>query len=1025
MAHHRLAKATRRTALSVALGLCFASGAYAQAPVGSVSGRAGSGDTIVIENPATGFRREIGADANGNFRVSSLAPGNYRVTARRADGTTQTRDVVVSIGTGASVSFAPTSADATRLEAIEVRGTAINPIDVSSVESTTVLSADRIAKIPVPRDITNVALLAPGTTRGDAAFGNLASFGGASVAENGYFVNGFNVTNSFKGLNFADVPFEAIGEQQIKTGGYGAEFGRVLGGVVNIVTKRGTNEFRAGGNIFYTPDALRSHDPDIFFNDGQHVDDNSRDGGWEAIASAWVSGPLIRDKLFGYALLQYEREEVEGKPEPFTEATNDRTRTIKSPTWLLKLDWNITDNHLLEFTGFSDKQEFDDDRFLYVDVSERGPYLGTEFIEQGGENYVLKYTGYLTDTFTLSALYGYGKFKRSNSAVSAAGIREEYFGDIFGEVPGCPTVTDTRPGVPVSELLTGCDFAGLLTRADAQDTRNQFRVDAEWQIGDHLLRGGIDTDKYKTVDGEAAEGGVQYTYRVSRGVEQVRRTFFRNGATVEVDSRAFYLEDNWNVTDDLLLYAGLRWDKFENKNGAGETYVEQDDQFGPRLGFSWDVNGDSSLKVFGNAGRYALPIASTVAIRGASASRFESQDFFFTGVATDGTDAPLGLTEIDLNDPNCNGNVDAEGTPGVWRCTPTFLNNEFGAGKAAQSIASENLDPQYQDEFILGFQKAITDEFSLGARGIYRELKRGIDDQCDYRPVYEWALENGFVDPDGNPFESPDVSTDPNEIAMINPGFPFCRLYNPGSDGIFNMDINGDGTFEKVRIPADVLGPKAKRNYLAVEVFFEGNWDKFFLQGSYTWSKSYGNYEGGVKSDIGQDDTGVTQDFDYPELTLGSNGYLPNDRRHAIKIFGNYEFTEEWSVGANLLIQSGRPINCFGVYDADPTGYGASYFSCSRNPDPLGLDTTIVTRGSAGRTPWIYTVDLNAAYRPAWAEGLTFKLDVFNAFDGHRALALDEFGEDGANNPLFDTSYMTPTVFQNPRTVRFMVQYEF
>ena len=84
------------------------------------------------------------------------------------------------------------------------------------------------------------------------------------------------------------------------------------------------------------------------------------------------------------------------------------------------------------------------------------------------------------------------------------------------------------------------------------------------------------------------------------------------------------------------------------------------------------------------------------------------------------------------------------------------------------------------------------------------------------------------------------------------------------------------------------------------------------MQASYTWSKSYGNTEGGVKSDIGQDDTGTTQDFDYPELTIGSLGYLPNDRRHAFKMFGNYQFTDEWPLGANMLIQSGRPKNCFG-----------------------------------------------------------------------------------------------------------------
>ncbi|UWX04123.1 hypothetical protein H1235_01560 [Pseudoxanthomonas sp. NC8] len=65
-----------------------------------------------------------------------------------------------------------------------------------------------------------------------------------------------------------------------------------------------------------------------------------------------------------------------------------------------------------------------------------------------------------------------------------------------------------------------------------------------------------------------------------------------------------------------------------------------------------------------------------------------------------------------------------------------------------------------------------------------------------------------------------------------------------------------------------------------------------------------------MKSDIQQADTSVTQDFDYKELAVDSYGYLPNDRRHSLKLFGNYQFNDEWSAGGNLLVQSGRPINC-------------------------------------------------------------------------------------------------------------------
>ena len=255
MASKQFAKGLKRSALTVALGLCFVGGVQAQTnTAGAVSGQAASGDTITIANPATGFSRTITVGSDGSYRFSQLPIGQYTITRNGANA----RPVTVNVGTSANIDFVNAAGDATTLDTVTVVGTgAINPIDVSSVESTTILTAEQINKIPVARDTTSVALLAPGTVRGDAAFGNLASFGGSSVAENQYYVNGFNITNSFRGLNFAAIPFEAVAEQQVKTGGYGAEFGRSLGGVVNQITKRGTNEFHAGGNIYWSPEDLR------------------------------------------------------------------------------------------------------------------------------------------------------------------------------------------------------------------------------------------------------------------------------------------------------------------------------------------------------------------------------------------------------------------------------------------------------------------------------------------------------------------------------------------------------------------------------------------------------------------------------------------------------------------------------------------------------------------------------------------------------------------------------------------------
>jgi hypothetical protein len=1004
----------RRSALTVALGMCFASPVLAQSnTTGTVFGQAASGSTVVIDNASTGFHREVGVSGDGAYRVPALQPGTYRVTVRDASGATTVRDnIVVNAGVGTPVNFAGGdggAGNAKTLDSVSVVGArAVNPIDVSSTESVTILTAQQIAKIPVPRDTTSVALLAPGTVRGDAAFGNLASFGGASVAENQYYVNGFNITNSFRSLNFSTVPFEAIQEQQIKTGGYSAEFGRSLGGVVNQITKRGTNDFHAGANVFLNPEGLRAHRRDVYYRDGGLREDNSRDESSSFTTAAWASGALIQDKLFAYGLIQYGENSADTWGSTASSVnTSDKS---KKPTYLLKLDWNINDSNLLEFTTFSDKSRSATDVYRNtVGVIERGALIGTDYNEQGGTNYILRYTGYLSDNFTLSALYGHGEFSRSEHLLTANGVDVRYGGDLANPATGCPVITDVRPKsrTDVTGFYTSqCNITGgSINRDDSEDKRDQFRIDADWTLGAHQLRFGIDIDDYTSVAGTSIEGGRIWRYSTSGGKDIVREQIVNQGATVEVKQRAFYVQDNWNITDNFIAYLGGRWDTFENLNGDGDKYVDIKNQFGPRLGFSWDVNGDSTFKVYGNAGRYALPLTPSVAVRGASASLFTRQTFFFTGVDPV-TGAPTGLTV---------------------RTPLSYINGEFGQAKNPATIATNNLKPMYQDEFILGFQKSLNSHINVGARGIFRDLKTAIDDNCDYAAILDAA---GFTaQPDGS------FTRGGRTAELPGAGFPYCRMFNPGQDATVLTDFFGDGTLESTTVPGDTLSPKAKRTYKALELFTDATWNKFFVQASYTWSESKGNTEGGVKSDIGQSDTSVTQDFDYKELTVDTYGFLPNDRRHALKVFGNYEFSDEWSMGANLLVQSGRPINCFGTLDLNPGAtfsphpYGSSFMRCATNPNPVigGTDDATVVRaprGSQGRLPWTNSIDLNFAYHPSFVPGLQFKLDIFNIMNHQKVTSVSEVQQDGTTGQILRT-YLMPTSYQAPRSVRFMVQYDF
>ncbi|KAF1702770.1 TonB-dependent receptor [Pseudoxanthomonas suwonensis] len=1009
MKHKRWNRNLRRSALTMALGLCVTTGVYAQSATGALFGQANPGETVVIENPATGFRREVPVGADGSYRVPSIQPGTYRVTLTRGDGSTAVREVSVSLGTGTRVNFVEESGAQT-LAGIQVRGArAVNPIDVSSVESTSILTAEQIARIPVSRDGVSVALLAPGTVRGDDAFGNLASFGGSSVAENQYYLNGFNISNSFRNLNFAQVPYEAIAEQQTKTGGYGAEFGRSLGGVINMVSKRGTNEFEAGANVFWSPDSLREEVRSAYYSNplvpddlGKIREDNSKDtlGSWET--SFWAGGPLIRDKLFAYGIVSYSERE-EDYWDTVVSSTNNKEVEKGDPRWLVKLDWNITDNHVIEFTGLSDKRTTTTRTYLNdVGQVNRGDLVGTSYTEAGGDNYIGRYTGYLTDTFTMSVLYGTGEYSRATYLRTADGTRVEYGGNLAEPANGCPIITDARPGYRTA--ITGvyssaCNITGdPIARSDSRDERDQLRLDFDWEIGNHRIGFGYDTDDFTSVAGNSYEGGRIWRYSTNNGPDElpntgdefdiVREQIVNQGTRVKVEQTAYYIEDFWSITPRFTAYLGARWDSFKNFNGDGQAYVEIKNQFAPRLGFSWDANGDSTLKIYGNAGRYALPLTASVAVRGASASLYTRQNYDFTGVDPV-TGVPQGLTP---------------------RGGLQYINGEFGEPKNPATIAAKNLDPMYQDEFILGFQKQLTEHQNIGAKAIYRKLKAAIDDNCDYTPIYDRAVEEGF---------------DP---VLPSSGFPYCRMFNPGKDAVFVTDLEDNGVLTEYTIPGELLSPPAKRNYKALEFFWDGSWDNFFLSGSYTLAWSKGNTEGGVKSDIGQADTSVTQDFDYKELAVDSYGYLPNDRRHSLKLFGNYQFNDEWSVGGNLLVQSGRPVNCLGVfypYQGDIHPYGASFFRCGTT-EAGGVDgpAEAVPRGTAGRLPWTNTFDLNIAYAPNWAEGLSFKIDVFNVFNNQKVTAVDERAEDGNTGVPLNT-YLLPRSFQAPRSVRFMVQYRF
>ena len=328
----------------------------------------------------------------------------------------------------------------------------------------------------------------------------------------------------------------------------------------------------------------------------------------------------------------------------------------------------------------------------------------------------------------------------------------------------------------------------------------------------------------------------------------------------------------------------------------------------------------------------------------------------------------------------------------------------FGDGSANLPVTfiDQHLESTYEDEFILGWEHRFDNDWTIGVTGMWRTLGRVSEDIAIDQAVRAYCADpvNGLL--------RRSTSCVQHHLGRPAP----VRAHQPrrGHDHHPRRQRRHPLDGDTVTLSAEDLGyPKPQRDYYAVTFDFERPWDgQWMLQGSYTWSLSEGNYEGQAKSDNGQDDVGITTDFDLLGLVDGSYGHLPNHRAHQFKVFGAYGVTEAFTVGANIVVQSPREFGCIGRHptDTDAQDYGASSWYCQGELTP---------RGTVTESDWLTQVDLSFRYSlPEVVPGdLTLRADIFNIFDEQNVLAIEERGDNSngsvRNLPAAVTAVVRPT----------------
>ncbi len=1012
----------RLSAALVVLALALPGFAAAQATTAAIEGvvrDAGGGvlpGTTVEAIGTTGGSIATVTDARGEFRFPRLPVGRYRVVAGLTGFTAQESEVDLTVGATTRVEITLPAAGIT--EIVQVTATAPT-LDLSSASVGASIGRDQIDLLPRGRDFTSVIVQAPGATIERQAGG--ISVDGSSGAENRYVIDGIDTTHPQTGVSAMPLRAELIEEVQINSTGYEAEFGGSTGGVVNAVTRSGTNNWR-GGFIMDFQDRAWGGDERPLLRSSEVSDTDfvyinpPKDDTLRLDPGIHFGGPILRDQAWVFGAYQPGFRDTDRT----VAFTNGVTNTFPQEYRVHYTTFNVTGRagpNVLYRGGasFAPSEETgtrapQDGRTSLTELSDyaRGVKERRSTVS-GSVDYIAG------PRLVISGRVGHFQTDEESTGVN-------FPDDVIHNFSAASTPSGIAALPAQFQRPLGFLSDILVTDATAQDLykRTSFGADATWYargFGDHQIKGGVQADRIANdvTSGYNGDRILYYAGRTYQAESTGQATagefgYFRllNIATlggVESWNTALFVQDTWRATPQLTLNLGLRTEheRIPNYGNVGDTSPISfgfGQKLAPRLGFAWDPVGNLRWEVYGSFGlyydvmKYELP-------RG-SFGGDKWIDFFYTWDSPDWTANSAATCRTGSNtlveQPVCPAGQLIES-----------LDRRSNAADPANPTLEPDLEPTRSNEFQIGVNHELDwQRLVVGARYVHKELARTIEDVGVSVCEGTACAEQFFI---GNP---------------------------------------GEGITLSLQDPSVPAFPKAARDYDALELSirrrFSNNWS---WHASYTLSRLYGNYSGLASSDEntnlstseggqvvfsgGRLAPNVNRFFDHIENSFDRNGALvfgrlATDRPHRFTTQFNYLFDWNLNVAVNQIIMSGTPVS-----EEAFVGANIPFF-------PNG-------RGSLGRTDALTQTDLmlNQTFRFTRYDvqvGITI-LNLFDQdavsrrFNGRTngslpGLGTLDFFAGGwdydtlaAAAALVEPRFNQPEEFQPPRELRLTVRFNF